>query len=230
VILPDKPSSAVLPIRDPILRPDLAVEAIVHGPDGKTAAIWMLLDSGATIGSLPAAVAADLRLVEEHTATMIAVNGVARTSLVVAPRLDLGALGLSRVAFLLNTLAGRANELGIAGQSVLARMPWEISWGRGLVTLGATPWVDGGEVTSVPLEPFAGGVEMVTARINGRPLKMMLVPWSRPFPKAPRTSSDSRQRPSPRTPSAGRPDRSGLIASTSPTSSSAPPSCGNNAS
>ena len=174
VILPDSPSSAVLPIRDPIVRPDLAVEAVVHGPGGKTAAIWMLLDSGATIGSLPAAVAADLRLVEEHAATMIAVNGAARTSLVVAPRLDLGELGLSRVAFLVNTLAGPANQLGLAGQSVLARMPWEISWDRGLVTLGATPWVDGGEVTSVPLEPFANGVEMVTARINGRPLKMML--------------------------------------------------------
>jgi len=176
VILPEKPSSAVLPIRDPILRPDLAVEAVVHGPGGKTAAIWLLLDSGATIGSLPTAVAADLRLIEERPATMIAVNGAARTSLVVAPRLDLGELGVSRVAFLLNTLGGPANELGVAGQSVLARMPWEIDWDRGLVTLGATatPWADSGEVTSVPLEPFAGGVEMVTAHINGRPLRMML--------------------------------------------------------
>ena len=115
VILPGKPSSAVLPIRDPILRPDLAVEAVVHGPTGTTAAIWLLLDSGATIGSLPTAVAADLRLTEERPATMIAVNGVARTSLVVAPRLELGELSASRVAFLLNTLAGPANALGVKG-------------------------------------------------------------------------------------------------------------------
>jgi predicted aspartyl protease len=174
VILPGKPSPAVLPIRDPILRPDLAVEALVHGPGGKTAAIWLLLDSGATIGLLPTAVAADLRLTEERPATMLAINGAARTSLVVVPRLDLGELAVSRVAFLLNTLAGPAQALGVAGQSVLARMPWEISWDRGLVTLGATPWADSGEVTSVPLEPFANGVEMVAARINGRPLKMML--------------------------------------------------------
>jgi predicted aspartyl protease len=178
VILPERPSSAVLPIRDPILRPDLAVEAVLHGPGGKTAAIWLLLDSGATIGSLPTAVAAALGLVEERSATMLAVNGAARTSLVVAPRLDLGELGVSRVAFLVNTLAGPASELGLAGQSVLARMPWEIDWDRGVVTLGATTtataWADSGEVASLPLEPFRAGVEMVTARINGRPLRMML--------------------------------------------------------
>src|SRR6185503_12977536 len=142
VILPEKPSAAVLPIRDPILRPDLAVEALVHGRDGERAAIWMLLDSGATIGSLPAAVAAGLRLVDARPVTMLGVNGAARTSLVVAPRVELGELAMSRVAFLVNTLGGPASELGLVGQSVLARMPWEISWDRGVVTLGATPWAD----------------------------------------------------------------------------------------
>jgi hypothetical protein len=123
VILPGKPSPAVLPIRDPILRPDLAVEALVHGPGGKTAAIWLLLDSGATIGLLPTAVAADLRLTEERPATMLAINGAARTSLVVVPRLDLGELAVSRVAFLLNTLAGPAQALGVAEESVRGLVP-----------------------------------------------------------------------------------------------------------
>jgi hypothetical protein len=57
-IFPAKVSPTVLRIRDPILRPDLAVEAVVHGQDGTRTTIWMLLDSGATTGSLPAAVAA----------------------------------------------------------------------------------------------------------------------------------------------------------------------------
>ncbi len=164
----------MLRIRDPILRPDLAVEAAVLGPDGTRTTIWMLLDSGATIGSLPAHVAADLHLVEERRATMIAINGLARTSVVVAPRLELGELGVSNVAFLVNTLAGPAAELGLIGQSVLSRMPWEISWDRGVVTLGVQPWPDGTDVSSVPLEPFANGVETITVRVNGRPLKMML--------------------------------------------------------
>src|SRR4249919_2975554 len=94
-IFPAKVSPTVLRIRDPILRPDLAVEAAVHGPDGTRTTIWMLLDSGATIGSLPAHLAADLHLVEERRATMIAINGLARTSVVVAPRLELGELGVS---------------------------------------------------------------------------------------------------------------------------------------
>ena len=164
----------MLRIRDPILRPDLAVEAAVHGPDGTRTTLWMLLDSGATIGSLPAHVAADLHLVEERRATMIAINGLARISVVVAPRLELGELDVSNVAFLVNTLAGPAAELGLIGQSVLSRMPWEISWDRGVVTLGVQPWPDGTDVSSVPLEPFANGVETITVRVNGRPLKMML--------------------------------------------------------
>ena len=164
----------MLRIRDPILRPDLAVEAVVHGQDGTQATMWMLLDSAATIGSLPAAVAADLRLVEARRATMIAINGVARISVMVVPRLELGELDVSSVAFLVNTLAGPAAELGLIGQSVLSRTPWEISWDRGVVTLGAQPWPDGPDVSSVPLEPFASGVDMATVRVNGRPLKMML--------------------------------------------------------
>src|SRR5580765_3566535 len=105
-IFPAKVSPTVLGIRDPILRPDLAVEAVVHGQDGTRTTIWMLLDSGATIGSLPAAVAADLRLVNERPATMIAINGMARTSVMVAPRIELGELGVSSVAFLVNTFTG----------------------------------------------------------------------------------------------------------------------------
>jgi predicted aspartyl protease len=173
-IFPAKVSPTVLPIRDPILRPDLAVEAVVHGQDGTRATVWMLLDSGASIGSLPAAPVADLRLVEERHAFMIAINGITRTSVVVVPRLELGTLVVSSVAFLVNTLAGPAAELGLIGQSVLSRMPWEISWDRGVVTLGAPPWPDGPDVSSVPLEPFANGVEMATVRLNGHPLKMML--------------------------------------------------------
>src|SRR5580765_5528080 len=172
-IFPAKVSPTVLGIRDPILRPDLAVEAVVHGQDGARATIWMLLDSGATIGSLPAAVATDLRLVEERHAIMIAINGEVRTSVRLVPRLELGELGVSNVAFLVNTLAGPAAELGLIGQSVLSRMPWEISWDRGVVTLGAQPWPDGTDVSSVLLEPFADGVETATVRVNGRLLKMM---------------------------------------------------------
>jgi len=173
-IFPVKVSPTELRIRDPILRPDLAVEAVVHGQDGTRTTLWMLLDSGASIGLLPAAVAADLHLVEARRATLIAINGVARTSVVVVPRLELGDLGVSSVAFLINTLAGPAAEIGLIGQSVLSRMPWEISWDRGVVTLGRQPWPDGPDVSSVPLEPFANGVETATVRVNGRPLKMML--------------------------------------------------------
>jgi hypothetical protein len=92
----------------------------------------------------------------------------------VAPRLELGDLAMSRVAFLVNTLGGPATELGVVGQSVLSRMPWEISWDRGVVILGATPWADGSDVSSVALEPFGSGVEATMARVNGRPLRMMV--------------------------------------------------------
>jgi len=92
----------------------------------------------------------------------------------VVPRLELGELEVSSVAFLVNTLAGPAAELGLIGQSILSRMPWEISWDRGVVTLGAPPWPDGADVSSVPLDRFASGVETATVRVNGRSLKMML--------------------------------------------------------
>ncbi|MFL5307548.1 MAG: aspartyl protease family protein [Polyangia bacterium] len=173
-IFPAKVPATVLRIRDPILRPDLAVEAVVHGQDGTQTTIWMLLDSGATIGSLPVAVVAALRLVDQRPATMLGINGLAKTSVMVAPWLELAGLRLSSVAFLVNTLAGPAAELGVIGQSVLSRMPWEISWDRGVVTLGAQPWPDAADVSSVPLEPFAAAVETATVRLNGRPLKMML--------------------------------------------------------
>jgi len=174
VILPETPRSVVLCIRDPVLRPDLTVEATVHGSNARKATLWMLLDSGATVGSLPRDLAADLDLADAREVTMIAINGAVKTPLAMAPRLALGDLVIARVAFLVNTLAGPAADLGVLGQSVLGRMPWEISWDRGTVTLGATPWTQGGDVSVVPLEPFASGVEMLVARVNGRRLKMMV--------------------------------------------------------
>jgi hypothetical protein len=158
------------------LRPDLAVEAVVHGQDGTRTTLWMLLDSGASIGLLPAAVAADLHLVEARRATLIAINGVARTSVVVVPRLELGDLGVSSVAFLVNTLAGPAAEIGLIGQSVLSRMPWEISWDRGIVTLGTQPWPDGPDVSTVPLEPFPNGGRTAGAGEPRAP-RPGTVPW-----------------------------------------------------
>lgn len=175
VVFPKKASPVVLPIRDPILRPDLVVQATVHGRDDRHATLWMLLDSGATVGSLPEEVARGLGIPEARRVRMLAITGATRTTLVTAPRLTLGALVVSRIEFLVNTMAGPAAELGMVGQSILARVPWEISWDRGTVTLGATPWSEEeAEVTSVPLHPFASGVESVVARVNGRPLTMML--------------------------------------------------------
>jgi clan AA aspartic protease (TIGR02281 family) len=91
----------------------------------------------------------------------------------VAPRIELGELRCraSRSSSTRSPARRRARRHRPVGPVANAL---EISWDRGVVTLGAQPWPDGTDVSSVPLEPFADGVETVTVRVNGRLLKMML--------------------------------------------------------
>src|SRR6185369_5176102 len=58
---------ATLPIRDPLQGADLTVQMTLEGPQGRRATLWMTLDSGAGLTTVPSGAARELGLPEFTT-------------------------------------------------------------------------------------------------------------------------------------------------------------------
>jgi predicted aspartyl protease len=172
-VFPEHAPMAVLAIRDPLERPDFSVEATVRGAGGHEAHLWMMVDSGASTVWVPSATARELGLRDFARGEVEGVAGRQVQTFAVAPSLTIGALTASDVMVGVDT----GQNPAILGQSILRRAPWEVSWERGTLTLGATPWREGDEgVQALPLR--ADGArnmpESVEVRVGGRPVRMLL--------------------------------------------------------
>ncbi len=170
VVFPDSPPVTRLPIRAPLVRPDLTVMATLRVSEKREAPLWMTVDSGATGVTMPAHTfhALGLDLLRGVTVRQEDPSGrvIVRDAGLV-PELVLGDLVLEEVV---TALGGGATVLG---QSVLAHAPWEIDWDRGLLTLGSAPWPVGGDTLSVPLRKV-GDAEVVTIDVDGAPIDMVV--------------------------------------------------------
>jgi predicted aspartyl protease len=160
----------VLPIRDPLRRPDLSVEASIAGPAGRREQLWMIVDSGATGVSVPLNVEQELGLRDVGQANVAALGGDGIAERVfVAPGLAVGGLAVSDVL-----VTASPRQVAVLGQSILRHAPWEVAWDRGTLTLGAAPWDDSPEVYAVPLHGTRFFCDEVEARVDGRPVRMLL--------------------------------------------------------
>jgi predicted aspartyl protease len=171
-VLPERAPIAVLAIRDPLGRPDLSVEGIVRGASGREARVWMVVDSGASVVSVPVATGRGLGLGDFARGEVQAASGRVIETFVMASSLTVGPLSATNVLVGLDA----APDPPILGQSILHHAPWEVSWDRGTLTLGATPWVEEADVQALPLAPSSAGtaLEAVEVRIGGRPVRMLL--------------------------------------------------------
>jgi len=167
VEFPDPLPQVVLPMHDPLVMPDLAVEATLEGPSGKRKTIWMEVDTGATISAVPDGLLMDLGL--PFTGHDIVGTGGGDTTIPLAslPRLFLGGLTVERLQ-----IGGISFPIGVLGTSVLERAPWEISWDRGTVTFNATSWPEGGDIGSARLIPIEGRTYAIDVRLNDLPMRM----------------------------------------------------------
>jgi hypothetical protein len=164
--------TAVLAIRDP-LHPasHVIVAARARGADGREAPMLALIDSGASEALLPEMVARSLGL-RELGRTRGAVVGpkAAINGIVQLPQLVLGDLVVRQI--FAGTFPG---IVALVGQSVLRHAPWEISWDRGTVTLGAAPWATAADVTALPLfRQRRFPLDEVEVRLNDRPFRILL--------------------------------------------------------
>jgi aspartyl protease len=171
---PERLQQVVLPMRDPLEQPDLAVVATLEGHGGKRRTIWMRVDTGATHSTIPAGLLRELGLTELGTTKIRGVHGLLIVPVASLPRLFLGAMAVERVPVLGLTFPSELREHGVLGQSVLDQAPWEISWDRATITWNATPWTDGGDVTAWPLVRGDHGFDFIDARINGVAIRMEL--------------------------------------------------------
>jgi predicted aspartyl protease len=172
-VFPAAAGPTVLAIRDPLDARELSVEARVVGTNARQAPLWMLVDSGASSVSLPAELTQSLGMVTRGRA---AVSGPTRppgTAVAVVPELALGDLVFRQL--LVGISKGSPTRVrGILGQSVLRQAPWEISWDRGTVTLGAQPGANAPGVHPMPLRRMERyPTDEIEVRINGQPVKML---------------------------------------------------------
>jgi hypothetical protein len=159
-------------MRDPLFGPDLAVQATVLGPGGKRARLWTILDTGSSRAMIPPHVATDLGLVPRWRTTIQSFHEVENVPVAMV-HLTLGELAIDRVAAAIRLMSSKEPERGLLGDSVLGHAPWEISWDRGTVTLGAGPWADTAASRSLAMHHIGPGLDEVVVHINGRPLRMV---------------------------------------------------------
>jgi len=167
---PDTPAVARLPIRGPLVRPDLTVMATLRATPKRAGSVWMTVDSGATGVTMPDTTYGTLGLDILRGVTIRTEDPsgrVLRREAGLVPTVQLGELVVEDVV---TALGGEANVLG---QSILAHSVWEIDWDRGMLTLGGTPWPPGGDTVVVPLRAEADG-EVVSFQVGGVPLDMLL--------------------------------------------------------
>ena len=170
VVFPKSPPVTRLPIRGPLVRPDLTVMATLHVNEKHSSPVWMLVDSGATGVTMPAAAFHSLGLDVLRGVTVRQEDPSGRVIVRDAglvPQMALGELMLTDVV---TALGGGATVLG---QSVLAHAPWDIDWDRGVLTLGAAAWPAGGDTTIVPIRRV-GDAEVVTIDLDGAAIDMVL--------------------------------------------------------
>jgi gag-polyprotein putative aspartyl protease len=170
-------SRAVLPIRDPLLRPDPSVLVTLPGGEGPWS-VWMYPDSGVPmVGALlsPALVARLGPHYSDWCVTLVAFGfapwEVGRMGLLSS--LALGDLVVRDVPATVVRLNRATNASGILGQGILGHAPWEIDWDRGTLTLGATPWPEGHDVIVVPLRR-RWSQDIVTLQVDGHPIELAL--------------------------------------------------------
>jgi predicted aspartyl protease len=169
---PADTKATVLRIREPLLKPDLAVEVAVQGDNGREAKLWMTVDSGAEQLAVPRELGQQLALREYGRSRVRSVEGQTEEQVSIAKRFALGPWLLSDVA--LGLMRRLAPGRGIIGQSILRRAPWEIAWDHGTLTLGAGPWKEGESIASLPLYPFDGHqVDEVELLLNGRTARFL---------------------------------------------------------
>jgi predicted aspartyl protease len=161
----------VLPIRDPILRPGLAVEATVDAPPGKNTSLWLQIDSGSPQTTLPPSLVAQMGLPEADSDGPAALGG--RQAVVALPRLALGAVSVSGLTAAVLAVSNGDDALGLLGRPVLAQTAWEIAWNSGTLTLGAKPWPTTGAVRVIPLSPLEPG-DGVEVSVAGRSVRMLV--------------------------------------------------------
>lgn len=170
---PERLPQIVLPIRDPLEEPDLAVEATLEGEGGSRKTIWMNLDTGTSQSAIPASLLQDLQLPEFGADSWRTPGGPVHVRVASLPRLVLATLAVERLRVGAMPMPFDRRDWGLLGNSVLDQSPCEISWDRGTVTLNATPWPEEGGVRSWPL---ARGhrTDFINVRINGIPVQMTL--------------------------------------------------------
>jgi predicted aspartyl protease len=168
---PGNPTT-VLPIIDPLHPGAVLVDARVRGTDGREWPVVAVADSGASETALPAALSSSLGLRQlARTRSEAAGHASVGIAVVEVPEVLLGDLAVRRVFAAAILLAPTV----IVGQSILRHAPWEIAWDRGTLTLGATPWAEGGGVAAVPLRRLARyPADEIEVRVNGRPVRMLL--------------------------------------------------------
>ena len=168
--LPDPSPQVSLPILDPLLKPELSVFGTVSGPSGASAGLWFTVDSGWTALNVPQPIAQRLELRELGRGRVVtAVGASADEPVLLAPRVTFEKLAASDV------LVGTVDHLAVLGQAILRHSPWEVSWTRGTLTLGALPWTEGGDVLGVWLHPDRQHqADQVEVLINGHPTRLLL--------------------------------------------------------
>jgi predicted aspartyl protease len=175
-VFPAAASPTVLAIRDPLRFPELSVDAHVTGTNARQAPIWMLVDSGASEVFLPAKLSESLGLPKLGRVRPLVFGPTKTTGMTVArvPVLALGDLAVRQL--LVGAIEGNPLAVGgILGESVLRHAPWEISWDRGTLTLGARYWADEPGVTPLPLHRMERyPTDEIEVCVNGQPVKMLL--------------------------------------------------------
>jgi predicted aspartyl protease len=167
-------SSQVVAIRDPLWGPSFEVYATLFGYDGRSASLWMTVDSGAGDVVVPEERAGEIGL-RPRRSTHYASDGPPILQAASVARLTTGDLVASEVPIFVLKRSTPAKDRGILGQTILGASPWEVDWDRGTLTLGAVPWRRDDATTVVPLRRSARYAhDEVTVQINGHPVQMIL--------------------------------------------------------
>lgn len=162
-----------LPLRDPLLGPDLAIEAEVAsaGSPARAQTSWFYVDSGSDIVSVPSALARTAGAKKIGEAHVSLIEGSEQADAVMLDELRVGELELHHAVA---TISDR--HPAIIGQSILKHAPWEVAWDRGVLRLNAEPWPETTpSVTAIPLSPIAGfQTDSLSLQINGRAVRVAL--------------------------------------------------------
>jgi hypothetical protein len=150
----------VLALRDPLLAPDVSIAAYREGPDGPTEPFWTKVSSAHKGMSL-----AVWRLIGESSLGH-GLHGW-RNAFADVPRVA------AYEKYLRDDLI-EDGTIAVLGQDVLSKVPWEIDWDKGTLTLGAPAWPPGEPgAVRVPIER-RDGVDLVVMKAAEYSFEMAL--------------------------------------------------------